>query len=263
MNAVKIINITRRDANKRIGFVKKQCFVSRLIVVVVVVLCFIYVQSTPAQKILWETGFEKYPPRNRRDAFNTSTDTVKTGEKSLEIFSKKQDKVDSFGKKLITDKPIVSVEFWVYIESGGQSFGISVISTERWIDNQTGGPYIDWEADSIRCHVNHEDSWREISPFAVNEWNYVRIVTDFEKNMFDFYIADNREEALDAQPKKDLPFREDALVPRAKGFVFFAEAMKARGYIDNLLIYEGKEPFDLANRSTEKLPTLWGRLKQE
>ena len=263
MNAEKIINMIRRSTGGRIGSVKKRCFASRLGVVVVIVLCFAYIQSTPAQKILWETGFENYPLRIKGDAFNTSTDTVKTGNKSLAIFSENQDEVRVFGKILKIDKPVISVEFWVYIESGGQSFGVSVISTEKWVDNQTGGPYIDWGADGIRCHVNSEDSWREISPYVVNEWSYVRIVADFEKSQFDFYMGDNREEVLDAQPKEDLPFREVALAPQAKGFVFFANAMKASGYVDDLLIYEGKEPLAFADRFAPKLSTRWGQLKQE
>ena len=263
MNVVKIINMIRGDTNRRTASEQKQRVASCLIVVVVVVLSMICGQSTPAQKILWETGFENYPLKIRKDTFNTATDTVKTGKKSLAIFSENQDEVCVFGKKLNTDKPVISVEFWVYIESGGQSFGVSVISTEKWIENQTGGPYIDWGADSIRCHINGEDSWREISQYVVNEWSYVRIVADFEESLFDFYMGENREEVLDTQRKKDLPFQEDALAPHAKGFVFFADAMKARGYIDNFLIYEGEEPHTFADRFAPKLSTLWGRLKQE
>ena len=124
MNAVKIVNMIRDDTNRRIASEKKQRIASCLTVVVVVVLNMICVQSTPAQKILWETGFENYPLKIRKDTFNTATDTVKTGKKSLAIFSENQDEVCVFGKKLNTDKPVISVEFWVYIESGGNLSGL-------------------------------------------------------------------------------------------------------------------------------------------
>jgi hypothetical protein len=68
---------------------------------------------------------------------------------------------------------------------------------------------------------------------------------------------------LASQPKKNLPFQNAALAPRAKWFIFFAWAMTARGYVDDLLIYEGEEPLNLAVNPTKKLARFWGQLKRQ
>ena len=262
MNAVKIIR-TEHDVNQRIAIVAKRCFVSRLILVVTVVFSLTYVESTPAQKILKQTGFEDQAVGKKEDAFQASIDTVKTGKKSLTIFFDGQGRLLMLPYKLETEKPIVSVEFWVYIERGKQSFAISIHSAEEVFDNDAGGPYIDWQAGITRCHVHHGDPWRKIGDFPVNKWHYVRIVSNFEKSLFDFYTGDSREVALASQPKKNLPFQNAALAPRAKWFIFFAWAMTARGYVDDLLIYEGEEPLNLAVNPTKKLARFWGQLKRQ
>lgn len=53
-----------------------------------------------------------------------------------------------------------------------------------------------------------------------------------------------------------------ALAPRPKWFIILATSMTAPGYIDDLLIYEGDEPINLAVEPTAKLTTLWGQLKR-
>lgn len=262
MNAVKFGTITRGNPNKWITSVRKQHFTQLLMFVAVVVLSFICVKTTPAQKILIETGFEDYAVGNKADAFQASTDTVKTGKKSLTIFFEQQNQLHISGYKLETDEPIVSVEFWVYIERGKQSFAIGIHSAEKAFDNDAGGPYIDWNAGDVRYHVHRGDLWREIFDYPVNKWNYVRIVANFEKNMFDFYMGKSRKTALASRPKRNLSFQDPAIAPRPKGFIILAWAMDARGYIDDLLIYEGGEPINLAVEPTAKLTTLWGELKR-
>lgn len=258
MNEVKIVRIA-----KRVAGVAKQCSIQYLVVVVTVLLGFTCVRSVPAQKILKQTGFEDHAVGEKEDTFQASIDTVKTGKKSLAIFFKEQGRLRMLPYKLETDEPIVSVEFWVYIERGKQSFAISVHSAEEPFDNNAGGPYVDWHGSIARCHVHHGNPWRKIMDFPVNRWNYVRIVSNFEKNLFDFYTGDSREAALASQPKRNLPFQDAALAPRPKWFIFLAWAMTARGYVDDLLIYEGEEPVSLAVEPIAKLTTTWGRLKRE
>lgn len=262
MDTVKIISSTKGDAHKRITSVRKQDFTSHLVIVVIFVLSAICVKGVSAQKVLRQTGFEDYTATHKESPFQPSKNTVKTGKKSLRIFS---DKLNQFHLKALglkTDTPIVSIEFWVYIERGGKSFGIYLSSAEEGEIEE--GPYIEWEAGVVRCHVLQGNPWRKIANFPVNRWQYVRIVSDFEKNVFDFYMGDSRQMALTAQPKKDLPFREDAPAPRARWFGIYAGKMTVRGYMDDLLIYEGGEPLNnLAVEPTAKLATTWGQIKRQ
>ena len=260
MDAVKIISSIGDDANKRIASGRKQCFI--LYFVVAFVLSSICVRGVSAQKILSQTGFENYTAAHKKSPFQPSEDTAKIGKKSLVIFSNKLNEFHLWTRGLKTDKPIVSIEFWVYIERGGQSFRLSIHSAEEGFEFE-GGPYIDWGAGVVRCHVHQGNPWRKIGNFPDNKWQYVRIVSDFEKSMFDFYMGDSRKMALTARLRKDLPFQEDALVPRARWFGIFAGAMTARAYMDDLLIYEGGEPVSLAVEPIAKLTTTWGRIKQQ
>ena len=261
MDTMKFLISIRGDANKRIGSVRKQCFILPLFVVFV--LSSLCVKGVSAQKVLSKTGFENYTAAHKKSPFQPSEDTVKIGKKSLVIFSDKLNDFHLWTRGLKTDKPIVSIEFWVYIERGGRSFGLSIYSDEEGFEIE-GGPYIEWRAGIIRCHVHQGNPWRKIGNFPVNRWQYVRIVSDFEKNVFDFYMGDSRKMALTVRLRKDLPFQEDALAPRARWFGIFAGEMTARGYMDDLLIYEGGEPLNnLAVEPTAKLTTTWGRIKQQ
>jgi hypothetical protein len=252
----------KHNANKRIISVKKHCFTPHYILIVAVVLSFICVKSTPAQKILRQIGFEDYHVGNKEDVFQASTDTVKVGKKALTIFSEKQNELHLASHPLETDNPIVSVEFWVYIERGKQSIAVNITAAEDAFHNNAGGPYVDWNDGDVRYHVHRGDPWREIFDYPVNEWNYVRIVANFKKNVFDFYMGKSREKALASRPKRNLSFQGPALAPRPKWFSVLAWAMTARGYIDDLLIYEGGEPINLAVEPTGKLTTRWGQLKR-
>ena len=263
MDAVKIISSMKGDANKRIASGRKQYFILPLVVGIVFVLNSICVKDVSAQKVLSQTGFENYTAAHKKSPFQPSENTVKIGKKSLMIFANKLNAFHLWTRGLRTDKPIVSIEFWVYIGRGGKSFGLSIYSVEEGFKIE-GGPYIDWNDGIVRCHVHQGNPWRKIRNFPVNRWQYVRIVSDFEKNVFDFYMGDNRKIALTDQPRKDLPFQEDAPVPRARWFGIFAGEMTTRSYMDDLLIYEGREPLiNLAVEPTAKLATTWGRIKQQ
>lgn len=262
MDVVKIISSMKGDTNKRIASVRKQSFTSHLVIIVVFALSSISVKGVSAQKVLSKTGFENYTAAHEKSPFQPAEDTVKTGKKSLMIFSDKLNELHEWARGLKTDNPIVSIEFWVYIQRGGQSLGLSVYSDEEGFEFE-GGPYIEWRAGIVRCHVHQGNPWRKIANFPVNRWQYVRIVSDFEQNVFDFYMGDSRKMALTARPRKDLPFQEDALPPRARWFGIFAGEMTARGYMDDLLIYEGGDPLTLAVEPTAKLATTWGRIKRQ
>ena len=263
MDALKIISSLRSDANRQIAAVRKECFILHLVVVVVFVVSSIGVKGVSAQKILLKTGFENYTASHKKSVFQPSTGPVKIGKKSLSIFSDKLNDVHLWARGLRTDKPIVSIEFWVYIERGRQSFRVSIHSTEDDFEIDAGGPYIDWRAGIVRCQAHQGDPWRKIGNSPVDKWQYVRIVSDFEKNVFDFYMGNNRTTALTARPRKDLPFQGAAHAPRARWFVISAVEMTTRGYMDDLLIYEGGAPIHLAVEPTAKLTTTWGRIKQQ
>ena len=262
MNMLKIVTIARPDATKRLPPVRKQNSIPCIMFLVVVVLSLACVRSLPAQKILLETGYEDVDVGNREDVFRASTKTVKTGKKSLTIFNGKRDEFHLSVVKLETDNPIISVEFWVYIERGKQSFAVNINATENSFANDAGGPYVEWNDGDVRYHVHRGDPWRKILNYPANEWNYVRFVANFEKEEFDFYMGKNREQALASRPKKDLPFQDPPLAPHPKWFLILAWGMDARGYIDDLLIYEGEEPINLAVQPVGKLTTRWGQLKQ-
>ena len=257
MHPIKIDLKAKCNVNKRDFCLKRPCFV-----VMAVILSFICTQSVSAQKILIQTGFEDYTAVNKEDAFQASTDPVKTGKKSLRIFFEAQNQLHISGHELETDESVVSVEFWVYIERGKQSFAVSVHAAEQAFDNNAGGPYVDWYAGDVRYHVHHGDPWREITAYRVNEWHYVRIVANFEEDSFDFYMGESRAAALASRPKRDLPFQDPAIAPHPKWFIILAWGMTAPGYMDDLLIYEGDKPINLAVEPTGKLTTLWGRLKR-
>ena len=134
MYPMKIDLKTKHNADKR-NFCRKK---PRFIVAMIVVLSFIYVQNVPAKKILVETGFESFVPFNKENAFQVSTKTVKTGKKSLEIFTQAERILYISGHRLETDQPIVSVEFWVYIERGEQSFAVNMHAGEKQFWPSTG-----------------------------------------------------------------------------------------------------------------------------
>ena len=232
------------------------------IFVVAVVLSFICVNGVSGQKILRQRGFENYNAADKNSAFQASTDTVKVGKKSLAIFSEKRDEIHIADHGFETDNPVISVEFWVYIEKGKQSFAVNINAAEEVFDNNAGGPYIEWNDGVVRYHVHRGDPWRDIFDYAVNTWNYVRIVANFEKNVFDFYMGKSREKALASRPRRNLEFQDPPLGPHPRWFSIWAWAMTARGYIDDLIIYEGGKPINLAVEPAGKLTTRWGQLKR-
>ena len=77
-----------------------------------------------------------------------------------------------------------------------------------------------------------------------------------------FYTGETREKALASRPKRKLEFQDPPLAPHPKWFSILAWGMTARAYIDDLLIYEGGEPINLAVEPIGKLTTRWGQLKR-
>ena len=259
MHPTKIDLKAKCNANKRSFGVKKP----RFIVVMAIILSFIYVKNVPAQKILIETGFENDVQLDETSPFQPSTKTVKNGKKSLEIFSELRNQLHISGHSLETNESIVSLEFWAYVEKGEQSFAVNMHAAERSFDNNAGGPYIEWYDGDIRYHVHQGDPWREIIAYPVNKWHYVRIVANFREDVFDFYTGNSREAALASRPKRNLDFQDPATAPQPRWFLIFAWAMDARGYMDDLVIYEGDDPINLAVEPTAKLATRWGQLKRK
>ena len=231
---------------------------------IVLILSLTLGQTAIAQKVFVQTGFEKEtlgkPPKDwevRGEGFEVTSDTVKTDKKSLAILGGAND--DRVGIAIETDNPIISVEFWVYIEGGGRSFNFKVVSADNIAENN-GGVYVNWNANTARLFDG--GAWQLIDDFDTDEWKYVRVVADVGKSEFDFYAGNDRNEALKAKGKKKLPFRNAAVNPTAKWVVFHVYSIAAPGYVDDLLVYEGDEPVNLAVDPIGKLATFWGKIKK-
>ncbi|MCY4400990.1 MAG: hypothetical protein OXD54_00260 [Candidatus Poribacteria bacterium] len=229
----------------------------------VLVLSAIFVHTTTAQKVFVQTGFEKdsigKPPPDweiRGERMEVTDDVVKTDKKSLGILGGADD--DRTGVAIDTENPIISVEFWIYIKGGGRSFNLKVISSDNIAQND-GGAYINWNANAVRLFDG--GAWQPIDDFETDTWKYVRVVSDISKSKFDFYTGDDRNEALKDRGKKGLPFRNAAVGPVAKWVAFHVYSIAAPGYVDDLLIYEGDEPLNLAVDPIGKLTTVWGHIK--
>ncbi len=232
---------------------------------IVLVLSLALGQTAIAQKVLVQTGFEKFtvgkPPKDwevRGDGFEVTNDTVKTDKKALAILAGAND--DRVGIAIETENPIISVEFWVYIEGGGRSFNFKVVSADNIAQNN-GGVYLNWNANTVRLFDGA--AWQLIDDFDTDEWKYVRIIADVSKSEFDFYTGNDRNEALKAKAKKGLPFRDAAVNPVTKWVVFHVYSIAAPGYVDDLLVYEGDEPVNLAVDLLGKLTTVWGHIKRD
>ena len=224
----------------------------------------ILVQTATAQKVFVQTGFEEFalgnPPKDWEvigDQFEVTNDTVKTDKKSLGILGGVND--DRVSVPIETENPIISVEFWVYITGGGRSFNFRVVSDDDSRIND-GGVYLNWDANVVRLY--NGAAWAPIDDFDTDTWKYVRVVADVDKSEFEFYAGDDRDDALKAKGKKRLPFRNVAKNPVAKWVSFHVYTMAAPGYVDDLLVYEGDEPLNLAVDPNGKLATVWGHIKR-
>ena len=243
--------------DKRVGF--GYCF----LFAAVIVLNLAIVKTAISQEVYLQTGFEEFaggnPPKDWEvigGDFEISGDTVKTDKKALAILGGANG--DGLGVPIETENPIISVEFWVYIEGGGRSFNLKV-ATADGIGENTGCTYINWDGGIVRLYDGA--AWQPIGDFETDTWKYVRIIADVEKSEFDFYVGDDRNDALGAKPEKGLPFRNAALGPVAKWVAFYVWGMTVPGYVDDLLIYEGADSLDLAVDPNGKLTTLWGEIK--
>lgn len=242
---------------ERITFFK--CF----LLTCVVVLTFALMKTATAQEVFAQTGFEEFADGKLPDdwevvggQFEVTKDTVKTDKKALAILGGADG--DGLGVPIETENPIISVEFWIYIEGGGRSFNLKVATADN-IGENNGCTYINWDADIVRLYDGA--AWQLIGEFETDTWKYLRVVADVDKSEFDFYVGDDRNDALGAKPEKGLPFRNAALGPVAKWVAFYTWGMASPGYIDDLLIYEGADPLDLAVDPNGKLTTFWGHVK--
>ena len=231
--------------------------------VAVFVLSSFLLQTAIAQEVFLQTGFEKEslgkPPADwdiRGNMLEVTDDVVKTDKKSLGILGGAND--DRVGIPIETENPVITVEFWVYIRNGGRSFNFRIVTSENHAQNN-GSVYINWDAGMVRLF--NGAAWQPIDDFETDEWRYVRVVADASKSKFDFYAGDDRNEALRDKGKKGLPFRNAAEFQVPKWVSFHVYTIAAPGYVDDLLVYEGDEPLNLAVEPTEKLTTVWGHLK--
>ncbi|MDE0684567.1 MAG: hypothetical protein OXI63_16740 [Candidatus Poribacteria bacterium] len=244
--------------NKQIAFCQYFFFA------LVVALTFVFVGGSNAQKVFVQTGFEEFPTGNPPKDweaiggdFEVSGDTVKTDKKALAILAGADG--DGLGIPIETEDPIISVEFYLYIEGGGRSFNFKVATADGFGENN-GCTYINWDAGIVRLYDGA--AWQLIGDFETDTWKYVYIVADVGKSEFDFSVGDDRDDALGAKPEKGLAFRNAALGPVAKWVAFYTWGITAPGYVDDLLVYEGAEALDLAVDPGGKLTTFWGQVKR-
>ncbi len=223
------------------------------------------VQTAIAQEVLVQTGFEEFtfgePPTDwevRGNQMQVTGDTVKTGDKSLGILGGAND--DRVGVAIETENPIISVEFWVYIKGAGRSFNLKVVSADDIAQND-GGVYLNWNANATRLY--NGSAWVAVDDFPFETWKYVRVVADVENSVFDYYVGDDRDQALTAAPKTDLAFRKPATNPVVQWIVFHVYSTVAQGFVDDLFVYEGAEPVNPAPVNPKgKLTTFWGDVKK-
>ena len=132
-------------------------FSQYVLLTLAVALTFVFVGITDAQKVFVRTGFEEFatgnPPKDWEAIggnFEVSGDTVKTDKKALAILVGGADG-DGLGIPIETENPIISVEFWVYIEGGGRSFNLKVATADGFGENN-GCTYINWDAGVVRLY---------------------------------------------------------------------------------------------------------------
>ncbi len=230
-----------------------------------IISCLYFTNYTSAQTILVQTGFEEFtlgePPTDwevKGNQMQVSDDTVKTGDKALGILGGAND--DRVGIAIETENPVISVEFWVYVKGEGRSFNLKVVSHDDIWTND-GGVYMNWNANAVRLFDG--SAWVAIGDFPFGAWKYVRVVADVSKSTFDYYMGDDRESALDAEPVSGLAFRKAATNPVAQWVVFHVYSTVAQGFVDDLFVYEGGEPPAATPVDPkEKLTTFWGHVKQ-
>ena len=234
-----------------------------LLLTLIILLNFVIAKTAISQKVFAQTGFEEVAIGNLPKDweviggdFEVSGDTVKTDKKALAILGGADG--DGLGIPIETENPIISVEFWVYIEGGGRCFNLKIASADG-IGENNGCTYINWDAGIVRLYDG--GAWQLIGDFETDTWKYVRIIADVGKSEFDFYTGDNRDDALGAKPEKGLPFRNAALGPVAKWAAFYTWGITVPGYVDDLLVYEGADALDLAVDPNGKLTTFWGEVK--
>lgn len=254
-------NQTRMDFKYTATGISRQ--VVQILLLASLLLSVFFTQAAVAQEVYIQTGFEEFtlgkPPKDwvvSGEGFEVTNDTVKTDKKSLAILLGGDD--DTVGVPIETDNPVITVEFWVYITGGGRSFNFKIITTEN-IGENNGGAYINWDANAVRLYDG--GAWRPIDDFDTDVWKYVRVVADVGKSEFDFYVGDDRDKALKAKGEKGLPFRNAAVNPVARWVAFHVYSIAAVGYVDDLFIYEGDEPINLAVDPMGKLTTFWGHIK--
>ena len=243
---------------------KQTTFFKYILLTLTVFFNLVIVEIVISQEVFVQTGFEEFatgnPPKDWEvigGDFEVSDDTVKTDKKALAILGGGDG--DGLGVPIETEDPLISVEFWVYIEGGGRSFNLKVTTADN-IGENTGCTYINWDAGIVRLYDGA--AWQLIGDFETDTWKYVRIVADVGKSEFEFSSGDDRNDALGAKPEKGLPFRDAALGPVAKWFAFYTWGITAPGYVDDLLVYEGAEALDLAVDPNGKLTTFWGQVKR-
>ena len=239
-----------------------------LLALALAAICALTFASLSNGRILIKTGFEKdkigeipqVPPgawETMGPGIEVTNSHVKEGKHSLAILAGGERHV--LGAPIDTKSPVVTVEFWLYVEGQGRSLTFFLLGPVDDLPESWGaaGPYVNWISGMIKYYSGN---WVDIGPQTSDEWHYIRIVADTSKSVFDIYAADTVAEAHAGEPLgKDLEFRSDLGGPPA-WICFGAHQMASSVYIDELSIYED----GTANVKPEgKLASTWGKVKEQ
>ena len=135
----------KHKRNPKFLIVVKTCLVVHFMVCLTVILSTTLIKTAAAQEVFAQTGFEEFAVGNLPKDweviggdFEVSGDTVKTDKKALAILGGGDG--DGLGIPIETENPIISVEFYVYIEGGGRCFNLKVATADGFGENKWLAP---------------------------------------------------------------------------------------------------------------------------
>ena len=153
-------------------------FSQYFLLAVIILLNLVVVKTAISQKVFAQTGFEEFaagnPPKDWEVVggdFEVSGDTVKTDKKALAILGGGDG--DGLGIPIETENPIISVEFWVYIEGGGRSFNLKITSADNIGENNAVPTSIGMPG---LFRLYDGGAWQLIGDFETDTWKYVYVV---------------------------------------------------------------------------------------
>jgi len=216
----------------------------------------------------WRTAFE-FPNAELADLpdFRVTTEIVKTGKKSLMVFHPEK----SFYGAVPMPKQVqvVSVEFWYYVVEGGRGFTLCVSPAQDDQKIYMGATYIVFIDGNVTGWHNAPgqpmpEEKVPLVPYPLGEWQYLRVVVDFETQTFDLWSGDSPAAVRDRPPDADDYWNRnpgDQREPVSTWLAFWIFDTVTATYVDDLVVYEGATAIGMAVEPTDKCTNLWGEVK--